>query len=193
MAGPLVPEGVYSVKLLKGDKTYTGTINLVADPLSTHSAADRALQSKAVLDLYDMQGNLAYIADAVTGVRDAATARAGKIDSTDALAKNLKAFAGKLDSLHKTLVATKEGGILVGEEQLRERVVDLYGAINGYGGKPTKSQIERMDAVSKELANSEKTFGQFVKADLEAFNAQLTAKKLPAITVITRAEFDKKD
>ena len=115
------------------------------------------------------------------------------LDSTDALAKNLKAFAGKLDSLHKTLVATKEGGILVGEEQLRERVVDLYGAINGYGGKPTKSQIERMDAVSKELANSEKTFEQFVKTDLEAFNAQLTAKKLPVITVITRAEFDKKD
>lgn len=193
MIGPLVPEGTYTVKLLKGEKTYTGTINLVADPLSTHSAADRAMQSKAVLDLYDMQGNLAYIADAVTGVRDAATARAGKIDSTDALAIKLKAFAGKLDSLHKTLVATKEGGILVGEEQLRERVVDLYGAINSYGGKPTKSQLERMDAVSKELTNSEKTFGSFVKTDLETLNAQLTAKKLPAITVITRAEFDKKD
>ncbi len=48
-------------------------------------------------------------------------------------------------------------------------------------------------AWSKELANSEKTFQQIVKSDLEALNAQLTAQKLTVMTVITRAEFDKKD
>ena len=74
--GPQVQEGTYTVKLIKGKETYTTTINLVPDPRTKSTAADRALQHKTVVQLYDMLGQLTYIVDATVDLRDQARQRA---------------------------------------------------------------------------------------------------------------------
>src|SRR6185503_947085 len=109
--GPMVPEGAYTVKLIKDKDTFTGQVKVIADPKSPHSAADRALQQQTVWKLYQMQERLAFVDAVVTDARDQAKERAKKLDEKDAVAKDLQAFAEKLDGLHKTLVATKEGAI----------------------------------------------------------------------------------
>jgi hypothetical protein len=191
--GPMVPEGTYTVKLIKGDKTYNGQIKLVADPKLPHVAEDRAVQQQTVMKLYRMQERLAFIAAAVTDARDQAKARAQKLKAGEKLATNLEAFADKLDRLHKTLVATKEGSFITGEEQLRERVVDLYGAVSSYGGKPTESQLGRLMALDQEIDKANAAYEAIVGKELESMNAQLRAKKLDAIKVLTKEEYERRE
>src|SRR5215813_141463 len=106
LTGPMVPEGVYTVKLIKDKDTFTGQVRVVPDPASPHSAADRALQAQTLRKLYDMQERLAFINEVVMDASNQARERARKMDKSEALAKDLDTFATRLDDLHKTLVAT---------------------------------------------------------------------------------------
>ncbi|MFY9609687.1 MAG: glycosyl hydrolase [Blastocatellia bacterium] len=188
--GPMVPEGVYTVKLIKDKETFTGQVKVVADPKSTHSAADRVLQAQTLRKLYDMQERLAFVDDVVTTARDQAKERAKKIEG-DALVKELEAFAEKLDSLHKTLVATREGPI-TGEEQLRERIVEIYGWVSLYGGRPTESQLARIPVLEREIDTKNAEFENIIGRELSGVNSKLSGKKLDAIKVLTKEEWDKK-
>src|SRR6185503_7452577 len=89
-------------------------------------------------------------------VRDQANARAAKLSGADK--KRFTSFASKLDETYKTLVATKEGGWLSGEEQLRERIGSLYGAVNSFDGRPTDNQIDETEVIAGELASKASWF-----------------------------------
>jgi photosystem II stability/assembly factor-like uncharacterized protein len=149
--GPRMPEGTYTVKLVKGKETYSSTVQLVADPRTNYSAEERALQQKTVRRLYDMVENFAFLTARVLDLRNQAEK------------KQLTALAAKLDAMHKTLVATSEGGWLSGEEQLRERLGMLYGAVNTYDGRPTDSQLAEMENLSKLLDQKVAAFEAIVK------------------------------
>src|SRR5262249_22671198 len=111
LTGPMVPESVYTIKLIKDKDNFTGHIQGIADPRSPHSAADRALQQQTLWKLYAMQERLAFVDAVITDARDKAKERAKKLDEKDSVGRDLQTFADKLDTLHKTLVATKEGRI----------------------------------------------------------------------------------
>jgi hypothetical protein len=182
---------VYTVKLIKDKETFTGQVKIVADPRSPHSAADRVLQQQTVWKLYGMQERLAFVDNVVTDARDKAKDRAGKLDGGDAMVKELQAFAERLDALHKSLVATKEGAI-TGEEQLRERIVELYGWVTQFGGKPTQSVLDRIPLLEKEIDSANAAFESIIGKELAGVNAKLATKKLDTIHVMTREEYDKK-
>jgi len=191
LTGPMVPEGSYTIKLVKDKDTYTGQIKVIADPRSPHSAADRALQQQTLWKLYQMQERLAFVDAVVTDLRDKAKARAGKLDEKDPARGDVQAFADRLDALHKTLVATKEGQV-TGEEQLRERIVDVYGWVSQYGGRPSESQLARLPVLEREIDAKNTEFEAFVGKQLADINAKLAAKKLDAIKLLTKEEYDKK-
>jgi photosystem II stability/assembly factor-like uncharacterized protein len=191
LTGPTVPEGTYTVKLIKDKETFTGQIKVTGDPRSPHSAADRALQQQTVWTLYRMQERLAFVDAIVTDLRDKAKARAAKLDEKDATARDLNAFADKLDALHKTLVATKEGQV-TGEEQLRERVVDVYGYVSLYGGRPSESQLARIPVLEREIDAKNAEVAAITSKELNDVNARLAAKNLEPIKPLTKEEYDKK-
>jgi photosystem II stability/assembly factor-like uncharacterized protein len=190
--GPMVPEGTYTFKVIKDTAVYLGSVKLIPDPALPHSAADRALQQKTVMKLYEMQGRLAYIGEAVAALRDSTRERAKKLDSADALATSLRAFADRLDSLYKTLVATREGAI-TGEERLRERVVSLYSSVSGFGGRPTESQLERVTVLEKEITVANASFERIMNKDLGSLNDRLIQKNFQQLKVLTKEEFEKKE
>ena len=47
----------------------------------------------------------------------------------------LRAASAAVDAMRKKIVATKEGGMITGEERLRENLADLYGNVVGYEGR----------------------------------------------------------
>ncbi|MFQ5630768.1 MAG: WD40/YVTN/BNR-like repeat-containing protein, partial [bacterium] len=192
MFGPMVDPGAYTVKVVKGDKSYEGELEIIHDPKYAHSVADRNLQQQTVMKLYNMQEHLAYIAEATTSARDQAKKLAEGRKKGDGLAKDLKAFADKLDTFHKTLVATRQGGFITGEEQLRERLTTLYASVSGYAGKPTQSELDRMSALGTELGKAETQFKSLMSKDLPAINKKLEKKKLAAIEVASEEEFREK-
>jgi photosystem II stability/assembly factor-like uncharacterized protein len=188
--GPRAPEGTYTVKLIKGKETYTSQFALAADPRATYTAEERSLQQKTVRRLYDMLADFTFLTERVKLLRDQANASAEKLSGNDK--KKVTAFATKLDDQYKTLVATREGGWLSGEEQLREQIGAVYGAINGYDGRPTDSQIGEMERLAAELAKKNSWFDSASK-ELAEINRTLTSRKLEALTVLSREEWEKKE
>ena len=83
--------------------------------------------------------------------------------------KKLNEYAAKLDEFSKTLAATKVGDI-TGEVQLRENISNIYGAVQGYLGRPTDSQIDRLVVLQRELEGKKKEGDTFLGTELASIN-----------------------
>jgi hypothetical protein len=189
--GPQVEGGTYSIKLTKGKQTYDGKVQLVPDPRSDATADDLALQHKTVLQLYDMLGQLTYVADATVDLRDQARQR-GEKASDRKLKAQLDKLAADLNDFHSTLVSVKEGGMITGEHKLRENLGELYGGVNGYLGRPTQSQLERAAVLNKQLQDAGAKFQSFADKDVAGVNAALTKAKLDLLKVLSKEDWNKK-
>jgi hypothetical protein len=190
--GPLLPEGTYTVKLVRDKDTLSSQVELVADPRSTHSAEERANQREVAHRLYQDLEHLTYVVEAITDTRDQARARAEKLGKSDALAKKLTAQADRLEALRTSMVAVREGGAIAGDEKLREKLGLLYGGVNGYEGRPTNSQLRYADVLEGELNAAQGKFESLTGADLQALNKSLAGKKLDPVKPMTREEWQKK-
>ena len=80
---------------------------------------------------------------------------------------------------------------IVLEHKVRERTGELYGAVSGYAGRPTRSQLEEIDAVVGQLQKSQDNV-QSVLGSLDNLNSRLTTAKLDPIRLTTKEEFLKK-
>jgi hypothetical protein len=190
--GPRVLAGTYTVKMIKGDNTYTSELKIVPDPRSKHTKEDRAAQYETVMKLYDMLGQLTYVVDAIVDARDQCRDRASKLPASDESRKQAEALAARLDELRSKIVATKEGGGITGEEKIREQMGTLYGAVNGYEGRPTQSQINRMTALGKELDMVAADYDALLKKDVAVLNVSLEKKNVGDVKPMNHADWEKK-
>jgi len=188
--GPRVLPGTYTVKMTKDKNVYTTPLVVVADPRSTHTAADRQAQWDLSNKLYAQLGEMSFAVDRINGVRTALEDRASKLTSSDALVKRLRSDASDVDTLRRKIVATKEGGMITGEERLRENLTDLYGNVLFYEGRPSQTEVERTDALSRELADVVHDFDAWTAKELPSINAELAKKKLDPIMPLTREKWD---
>jgi photosystem II stability/assembly factor-like uncharacterized protein len=192
--GPQEPEGTYTVKLTKGKEVYSSEVKLIPDPRSKTTAADRDLQHKVVTELYDMLAQLTYIVDASSELREQAKQRIAlpAAGSDAGLNGQLNALVKKLEDFRSTLVAIKEGGMITGEKKLRENLGELYGAVNGYSGRPTQSQVESTSLYQKKLAEAGAQFQSIVATQLPALNSRLQGKSVEVLKATSREDWDKK-
>jgi photosystem II stability/assembly factor-like uncharacterized protein len=190
--GPAVAEGTYTVKLIKGKKSYDGVVEIVGDPRADYTPEDKALQDETVNNLYRMLGRLTYVVDTLLDVQTQGKDRAGGLDDAGQLAVELKKFTDELEAFRKTLVATRKGGFIAGERQLRERLGSLYGAVNAFEGRPTESQIKFMAVLETLLAEAEQKLDSLLTSQLDRLNAQLREQGQSPITRMTREQWEKK-
>jgi hypothetical protein len=190
--GPRVPEGVYTVKMTKGPQTHTSQITLVPDPRSKHSAADREAQRKTAAELYTLVERLAFLVGSVEQARDQARARAQELPEKDALRRRVTAFADAMEAQRVALVSTSRGEGISGEEKLREELAMLYGNVNGYEGKPTQSQLDRMAVLAQDLDAAQRRFDTAADKELPALNAGLAKAGKPPLAKLTLEEWAKK-
>src|SRR4029077_9474731 len=97
--GPRVLPGTYTVKMTKGDKRYTEQLNVALDPRDKFSVEDRKAQFDLTMKVYHTIEHMTYAVEAIEGVRDAANARALKVQGKDPLSKQLQELAAKCDEL----------------------------------------------------------------------------------------------
>ena len=189
--GPRVLPGVYTVKMTKNDKTYTTQLNVTLDPRATFSVEGRKAQFDLVNRLTGSLNHMSWAVDAIIGVRDGAQAAAARLPQNDALRTQLSALAQSADAIRSKIVATKEGGMITGEERLREYLTELYGDVNGYDGPPTQQQVARAGVLDHELEDVIGEFTDLTGKQLPALNTSLRAKQLPPLVVITEADWRK--
>jgi photosystem II stability/assembly factor-like uncharacterized protein len=191
--GPRVLPGTYTVRMTKDKQVYTAELRVTPDPRSKHTAEDRRAQFDLAMRLHRQLGEMTYAVDRINGLRLALDERAARLPAGDPLRARLAAASGRADELRKKIVATKEGGAITGEERLREFLADLYGNVNGYDGRPSQTQVERADALARELADVVKEFDQWSSAELPGLNSALAAKGLEPLSTLTRAEWEQKN
>jgi len=93
--------------------------------------------------------------------------------------------------LRKKIVATTEGGAITGEERIREKTTQLYGAIDEYEGRPADYQVARIDSLKHELDDVTSAFNAFAAKELVEVNASLARKNMGSIHPITREDWEK--
>jgi len=182
--GPRVLPGTYTVKLIKGDQTYSGTLKVVLDPRAKYSLDDRKAQFDLSMKLYRSLEHMSYATAAIQGVRDDATARTAKLGDQDPLRARLQKLAADSDALRSKIVATKEGGMITGEERLRENLTDLYGNVIYFDGRPSRTEFARTTAIGREMTDVSKTFEAWISRELGGINSALAAKQLQPIPVL---------
>jgi photosystem II stability/assembly factor-like uncharacterized protein len=191
LLGPRARAGAYTVKLVKGDQTLDSRVELVPDPRATHTAEDRELQHETVMSVYRLLERLAWIAESAMAARDPLRQRAAGLPKGDRLRGQIEKLAGDLDGFYASLVATSEGGWMSGEEQLREKLGNLYGGINSYDGRPTKAQLDEAKLLGGKVDEATARLEGF-GGELAAINKALTARKLEPVKLMSLEEWKKK-
>lgn len=210
LVGPSLPEGTYTVKIIKGSDTYTGSVVLIGDTRLSHSEADRHTQQETTMKLYNLQERLAFIAEVITDTRDqakdrlkqlkdkpASTPAKTKASSKQPVKNNdtqpLEDLVNRLDALRKTLATNKADSFygIKGEEQLREKIVELYSTISSFGGRPTLSQLERLQTLTSQVEKSYQDF-QTATTNLTDINTSLSAQSLTPIKLLTPEQYQQR-
>ncbi|HKZ81211.1 MAG TPA: hypothetical protein VJ124_23275 [Pyrinomonadaceae bacterium] len=184
--GPRVLPGIYTVRMSRDKDIQEIQLEVVADPRSKHTAADRKSQFDLSMKLYNLLGDMTFAVDRINGVRIALEERASKLPSDDDLGKRLRGASAHVDELRRKIVATKEGGMITGEERLRENLAELYGSVVGFEGQPSQTQIERTNAITRELGDVVINFDAWLAKELAGANAALQSRRLDVITPLTR-------
>ena len=177
--------------MTKDKNVYTTQLRLIADPRTTATAGDLQSQFDLSMKLYNLLNDMTYSVDRINGVRTALEDRASKLPANDAVAKRLRTASAQVDEIRRKIVATKEGGMITGEERLRENLGDLYGNVVFYEGRPTRMQQMRTDALTRELVDVSKDFDAWITKELPRINSDLARKKLDTIQPISREQWDK--
>lgn len=191
--GPRVPPGVYTVKMTKNKEVYTTQLPVVADPRAKHTVEDRRAQFDLAMKLHGMLGEMTFATERINGLRLALNDRASKLPADDPLRQRLEAASAQVDDLRRKIVATKEGGMITGEERLREFLADLYGNVVFYEGRPSQAQVERAEVLGREMNDVVRDFDAWTTKELSGINAALVRKKLEPIRPLTREEWEKSE
>ena len=101
--GPRVMPGTYTVKMTKGDKTYTEELNIVLDPRMKFEVEDRKAQFDLTMKIYHTIEHMTFGVEAIEGVQNSANERASKLPEKDPLRKQLQDLAAKCDELRGRL------------------------------------------------------------------------------------------
>ncbi|MBX7241114.1 MAG: glycosyl hydrolase [Bacteroidia bacterium] len=187
---PLLDAGTCKVVLMIGEKSFETQVKLVEDDKSVHSAEDRKAQRNLSLQLYNQVEELAYFTQQIVSLQ--ADLKKGLNTIKDEVSiKPIQAFHDSLESVRKTLVATKEGTAITGEEQIREKLSSLFAQVSFWDGRPTDSHYDRAKALAADILKAKQKVEKLSGENLGKINSVFTASGLPALSLLTKEDFMK--
>jgi photosystem II stability/assembly factor-like uncharacterized protein len=142
---PRVPAGTYKAVLTKGKETYVKEFQVVNDPKSVISEAERNKQAETTKMLFDKNEELAYM---VYELDEMISLNQKIMEKDPKSAKTNGKIDSELNSLKNTMVVTT-GDMYVGaaEPQLREKLSTIYATVASQFDAPSPSQISNIENV----------------------------------------------
>ncbi len=157
MITPSLDEGDYTVRVVKGKKTFETTLNLKHEAAEVYSAEARKAQANTLRKLFDLTEELGFVYYASDDLREWADTTANLIKSK-ADRKELLDLKKGVETWRDSLVALDGDGYVAESEAIREEISTLYLEVSQFPGEPSLGQmrkteilIDRMKAHSREL------------------------------------------
>jgi hypothetical protein len=186
--GPQAIPGVYTVKLVVGDKAVQETkVEVRVDPTVSITAAELQSQFDLAMRLRDMLSTLN------NGLRllDSAKQQAEQIEKvakdrlTDVspdLTKALADYKKRVDTITGDLVIGDEDGIRA-SAKLTDQIGGLYGTVSGGNSAPTAAMREHFNLLQTQLPSKISEINRFISEDTTRLNQTLQKAGLPIIVV----------
>ncbi|MCB0704058.1 MAG: hypothetical protein KDC34_02065 [Saprospiraceae bacterium] len=182
---PGLAEGVYTVKINKGNEVYETTFELLFDPKheANYPAKDRKLARETQLRLYNMTNQLGYIYFMLEDMQKQAEMRVADV-SKKKDKELIEAFAREVEKYKDGLVSL-EGDFYVDEgSNIREDISTLYLGMSQYPGSPSEGQIRKTGELEGRMATVQSKFDGFVSR-MNAINEKLVKLELAPIAIKT--------
>lgn len=192
MFGPSIEAGEYTVKIMKNEQVEEGKFTIKYDPNSRHTIKERKVRHKKVMQAYNLLEELAFVVAQINKLRDDCTEKLSSVEEKE-IKEDLNALKTELTKINIELVSTESKGIFGGDEKIREKLATLYGSITNYQGKPTQSQIDRLNYFNKQIEEHTTRFNQLAEERLNKINKELKEAGEQPIQLLTKKEFDSQD
>ena len=184
---PMVLPGIYTAKLIVGDKEYTTQLQMVHDNSNKlFSEDDRKLQYDAAMQLYHMHEQLYTLVDKINTEQKELKEYMEQVKKAQDK-KALKEYYDKLEELRSTLLATKHKSIFADEKKLREYITEVYGAVCGQESRPTNLQQGRISVLNDDLVKAQKSYDKIVAEHGPKSTEIISAQKLRPKTIPANA------
>lgn len=190
-AGPRVPPGDYTIKVMVAGKQATKNVRVEEDSRIQISDADRARWSEASMKVYDLvksadaaRRSVASLKTQLTAVQDSLKKMPNVPQGITAAAKSV---ADQVDDLQRKLVSTPDasggaGPPLPGTPRpLFNRVAQLGGALDNYTAAPTAEQLARIEDLSKELKTLIEQVNKVIEESVPNLNRQIRDSNVPFV------------
>ena len=138
---------------------------------------------------YGLMEDLAYTDRRMNDVIEACSPLEDSPDIKSSTKKKIVAMNAELEAI-KDRMMVRNYGDLRGDSELRENLGFLYGTVKFFPGRPTNSQIRRMDELAVKVEDMAEDVNSVFENYLEGINAQLKKTGLDTVKVTTREEFD---
>ncbi len=191
MYAPRVPAGKYKVVLTKGNEKFETWLDVNYQKNSVFSAEEHKKQEEVTNVLYNMTEELAYMVYEI----DEVLSHTDKVmKENPALMKQAKKLNSDLNLLKDVLVVTKgDNYVGAGEDQLREKMGELYSVIASYYGEPSQSQLESVQLYQSQLAEYKKKFEAIKTAQLSKYKSATEKAGIKYFELKSYEAFVKKD
>ena len=185
-----MPEGTYKIRLSKGKEVLESQVQILADPRSPVS------REGSRGPLRDRQGNramledMAYTVDRIADLQDQAKQRGSEIKADAQKAKFTK-FVKALETLRANFSCPCVKKV---ESRVRNvcasHLASLYGNINGFEGRPSKTHLDRKEALRKDIQKATDDAEARIKKDVVELNAILEKAGMKALQPMERTTWN---
>jgi len=176
---PRVVAGTYTFVLKKGKTEYKHDVETQYDPASEISLDDRKAQEAMVMKLYGMTQDLAYLVFRIDETIDYANKAK---ESSPKLLKSSSNLISALNELKKTLVITTgDHYVETAENQLREKISDLYSVVTNNFYKPGNSQYANLTLLEKAFGEAKTKYSNIKKKELAKLEKAASKLNLEAM------------
>lgn len=184
-----LPAGTYKVVMKKGKETYESTVELIYDPKSDVSMADRKVKAELIKKAYDVQQDLAYMVYELDEILKYAE---GYVKANPKAKKTADKLSTALNDLKKTLVITTgDNYVSSAEPELREKIANIYGMIAANPDKPSNLAVKNFDMHHKQFYADKAVFESTKKKHFEKLTKMAAKEDYKAMKLKSFEEFVK--
>ena len=184
---PFVQPGEYTVRLTVDGKKFQTPGAVLADSRFQMSAEEAAAQGEALAEVLALTKKMGLTITATTNIRrqiDSIFQDLKKgANTAAALDGAVKKFDGKLRLLEDEAVPKEFGTLQTREDALRggslnQLIMSLGSSINSYPSAPTKTDLFKLEQITRKVDAIVTRINQIIKEDLPALNKILEEVKL---------------